>query len=346
MLASSCLSAISKQLNALTGKFNTIYVGGGTPTALDTDLLEKLINSVKKHLSGKTEFTVEANPESVTGEKLSVLLDGGVNRLSIGAQSFDDGKLRALGRIHDSLTAKNSILLAEKKGFKNVGLDLIFGSPGETADCWKKDLEKAVSLPVTHISCYGLTYEKGTPFLKSVKAGALAPLEEEKTAGMYEFAVSYLPAKGFEQYEISNFSKKSFRSRHNQSYWNNDPYTGLGPSAVSYTDGSREENVHDVIDYVKRVDSGASPAASREKLLPPAGAKETAALKIRTMDGIDFGWFKEKTRFDFLELEKGAVGKLIEDGLIEYIKDAGVLKGVRLARRGLLFCDIVSSAFL
>lgn len=282
----------------------------------------------------------------MTDDRLSIFLDSGVNRLSIGAQSFNNDKLKSLGRIHNSISARGAVEVAEKKGFKNISIDLIFGSSGEDINCWKKDLKEAVLLPVTHLSCYSLTYERDTPLLKSVKRGDITPLEEEKMADMYNLAVSYLSDKGFKQYEISNFSKDGFQSRHNLNYWNNGPYIGLGPSAVSYIDGSREENVCDIIDYIKRVELGSSPVAEREKLSMMRRAKETAALKVRTIEGIDFEWFKKKTGFDFIDLEKNQSSKLIEDLLIEYKKDGDALKGVRLTRKGLLFCDIVSSAFL
>ena len=260
------------------------------------------------------------------------MLERGVNRISIGAQSFDDAKLKKLGRIHDGSCAKSCIESAHKKGFKNISADLIFGVCKETLKDWKKDLKIAASLPLKHISCYALDYRK---------------LEaREGAAGMYEYAMDYLPEKGFKQYEISNFSKDGLACRHNLSYWNNDPYIGLGASAVSYIGGRREENMPDISGYIKRVKTGHTAIASSERLDKVRRAGETAAVKIRTMEGIDFGWFRIKTGLDFLKLEEEALPRLLEEGLIEYTADKGVRAGVRLTRRGILFCDIVSSAFL
>ncbi|MCX5665677.1 MAG: coproporphyrinogen III oxidase, partial [Candidatus Omnitrophica bacterium] len=231
-------------------------------------------------------------------------------------------------------------------GFKNIGIDLIFGVWDESILSWKDDLKTAADLPITHISCYGLTYEPGTPIKECVKDGSITPLADERSADMYSLAISYLADKGFGQYEISNFSKPGFSCKHNYTYWNNDPYTGLGPSAVSYNDGVRRENIPDVSDYIDRVRSGLQPAGSSEELLPIERAKETAAIKIRTMEGIGFDWFKEKTGFSLPDLERKVLPKLIADGLIEEVGPGPEAEGVRLTRKGILFCDTVSSAFL
>ncbi len=308
-----------------------------------------------------SEFTIEANPDSIDEEKLMLFLDNGVNRISIGTQSFNDAKLKRLGRIHDGVCARKAAVLAHKKGFKNISIDLIFGVRRETFEDWKKDLEESIGLPVKHISCYGLDH-------KELEA------EEEDSARMYEYAMDFLSDEGFRQYEISNFAKDGFLCRHNLAYWSNDPYLGVGPSAVSYKEGTREENVPGVVDYIRRAEAGGTVVSSGEKLDDEALAKETAALKIRTMEGIDFEWFKKKTGFDFQELERGVLQRLLEDGLIEYmkpgasirpseipprlsplskmrfwgggIKDKRGFSGVVLSRKGILFCDIVSSAFL
>jgi oxygen-independent coproporphyrinogen-3 oxidase len=273
-------------------------------------------------------------------------LDEGVNRISIGAQSFDDSKLKRLGRLHAGPCALEAVTKAEKAGFKNIGIDLIFGVWDEAVLSWKDDLKTAAELPITHISCYSLTYEPGSPIKERVKDGSIIPLPEERSADMYNMAISYLADRGFAQYEISNFSKPGFRCEHNLAYWNNDPYTGLGPSAVSYADGVRRENVPDVSEYMDRVRSGFEPAGSSEKLSPEERARETATVKIRTMEGIGFDWFRKKTLFDLPELEREALLELVADGLIEYSGSCPATRGVRLTRKGILFCDTVSSALL
>lgn len=313
---------------------------------LDMEELKRIFRSLRRFSGVATEFTIEANPESLTDEKLSLFLDEGVNRISIGVQSFDDSKLGRLGRLHDGACAIEAVKNSRKAGFKNIGLDLIFGVWGETITSWKKDLNLAVSLPVTHISCYGLTYEPGTPIKKCLETGSIKPLSDEISADMYELAISYLPDKSFAQYEISNFSRPGFFCKHNYAYWNNEPYTGLGPSAVSYADGVRRENISDLHGYIDKVKNGLEPVGYSEKLSPEARARETAAVKIRTMEGIGFEWFKDKTLFDLRELEAETLPKLITDGLIEYDKPGSLAQGVRLTHKGILFCDTVSAAFL
>jgi len=313
---------------------------------LDLETLKKILFSLRKFSNKAIEFTIEANPESLTEEKLSLFLDEGVNRINIGVQSFNSSKLKRLGRLHDGPCAVGAVAKARVSGFKNIGIDLIFGIWDEVVPAWKDDLKTAADLPITHISCYSLTYEPGTYIKECVKDGSIIPLPEERSADMYNLAISYLANKGFAQYEISNFSKPGFCCKHNYTYWNNDPYTGLGPSAVSYADGVRRENIPDVAGYIDKVRSGLQPIGSSEKLSPEERAKETAAVKIRTMEGIGFDWFKKKTGFELPDLERKALPKLIANGLIEQSKVSLAAEGVRLTRKGILFCDTVSSAFL
>jgi oxygen-independent coproporphyrinogen-3 oxidase len=345
-IASAYIDSLSKQIEGLGGIFSTIYVGGGTPTILDKGLLAKLLKGLKGHLNGATEFTIEANPESLSEEKIELLLASGVNRLSIGVQSLKDQKLSRLGRVHNSQAARQAVILSSKKGFNNISADMIYGAWDEDEEGWKEELEEVTKLPVTHISCYALTYEKATPLFNALKNGAVKPLEDDVVAGMYEYMVDRLSVRGFKQYEVSNFAKEGCRCRHNLNYWENSPYIGLGASAVSYAEGTRAENIPDVEEYIRRVAGGESLVSSSEKLPPLEMAKETAAVKIRTRDGIDFDWFKAKTGFDFTNLEKSALKDLLEKDLIKYKKDKDALTGVCLKRKGFLFCDTVSAAFL
>ncbi|MFA6078973.1 MAG: radical SAM family heme chaperone HemW [Candidatus Omnitrophota bacterium] len=345
-IAEAYIKVLSAEARKLQGIFKTIYIGGGTPTVLEKGSLVMLLESLKGRFGPETEFTIEANPESLTEEKVQILLDHGVNRLSIGVQSIRDRKLQKLGRVHDSKRAVDSVILADRKGFKNISIDLIYGVWDEDGEAWKEELEEVVKLPVKHISCYGLTYEKETPLFEALKSGSVKPLEDEAVAAMYECTIDRLAVRGFKQYEISNYSKEGYQSAHNMNYWDNGPYTGLGASAVTYQDGSRAENVSDAEEYIKRILAGKSPIASSEKLSPVRRAKETAALKIRTREGIDFKHFKDNTGYDFVELEKRALKDLEEEGLIKYLKDGDMATGVCLRRRGFLFCDTVSSSFL
>jgi len=340
------VDVLSAQIEKLEHGFSTIYIGGGTPTVLDKDSLRILLNGLKRFLRDTREFTIEANPESLDDDKVRLLLDSGVNRLSIGVQSLNDQKLKRLGRIHAVARAKEAVYSAAKKGFKNISADLIFGIWDEDIERWRAEVAEMAKMPITHISCYELTYEKNTPLFLAVKNKSIAPLEDEVVAAMYEQAIDLLALGGFKQYEVSNFSKEGFECKHNLNYWDNGSYVGLGPSAFSYMDGVRQKNVADVREYIKRAEAGKALIEFSEKLSPARRAKETAAVGIRTKEGIDFERFKDKTGFDFLDLEKKALTKLVEEGFIKYKKENNELTGVCLKRKGFLFCDTVSSAFL
>ena len=345
-IAASFIDVLISQLKELKRPVYSVYIGGGTPSALDCNLLEKLFLVLKDLSIISGEFTVEANPESLDGDKIKLLRNFGVNRLSIGVQSLDERKLKRLGRIHTVAKAREAVSLARKSGFENISADLIFGVWGETLENWKKELDEATRLNVTHISCYELTYEKGTPLYSAAANTSVLPLDDEISAAMYEAAIDTLDLRGFKQYEVSNFAKRGYESRHNQNYWENNPYIGLGPSAVSYLDGVRARNLSDVKEYVARFNLGRSLIEFSEKLSPVKNAKETAAVKIRTREGIDFDWFRNKTGFDLCELERNALPKLLEDGLIKYKKEKDMKTGICLKRKGFLFCDTVSAALL
>ncbi|MDD5423335.1 MAG: radical SAM family heme chaperone HemW [Candidatus Omnitrophota bacterium] len=345
-VASSYMDALASQIQQLEYNISSIYIGGGTPTALSTCLFEKMLKSLKPLVKNVSEFTVEANPESLDEERVMIMLDSGVNRISIGMQSIDDRKLKKIGRIHNSRKAVESVHLAAKRGFKNVSIDLIFGLWGESAERWKKELEEAAKLPVTHVSCYELTYEKGTPLFFAASNKSITPLEDESVAGMYELAIDMLSLRGFKQYEVSNFALEGCESKHNLNYWDNGQYLGLGPSAFSYIGGVRKKNVSGIKDYIIRAENGNDLTDFSEKLPPLETAKETAAVKIRTKGGIDFEWFTAKTGYDFNKIERNAIAELIEKGLIKYKKDNNVPTGICLKRKGFLFCDTVSSALL
>ena len=345
-LASDYIEVLIKQIRQIGAPVSSIYIGGGTPSVLGINLLGKLLKSLKKIIAPGIEFTIEVNPESFSKKSAELFLANGVNRLSIGLQSFDDQKLKKLGRIHNCREAQEAVYLAQSSGFKNISIDLIFGLWDEKLADWKKELQQAVILPVKHISVYSLTYEKGTALSKMLKKGLIEPLEDEAVAGMYEYAVDFLQGRGFKRYEVSNFARDGYLCRHNFSYWKNEPYIGLGPSAVSYLDGVRRKNISDVKEYIARIKKGGSVIKSQEKLSAVQKAKETAALKIRTEEGISLEWFKEKTGFDFLRLEKASITGLREKELIDYEKKDGKINRISLTRKGFLFCDTVSSELL
>jgi oxygen-independent coproporphyrinogen-3 oxidase len=344
--SSRYVDAISSQLSRLKTPFRTVYIGGGTPTALGLPYLEKLLKALSPLSKGADEFTVEANPESLDHGKLRLLSDNGVNRISIGVQSLKDEKLKVLGRIHSAKKAVESVLAASRSGFENISIDLIFGVWGEKPENWSRELEEAARLPVKHVSCYELTYEPGTPLFGMLENKAICPPGEDVSAGMYESAIDILSLRGFKQYEVSNFAKPGSESRHNCNYWENSPYLGLGASAFSYDGETRSRNISDADEYSARVSAGANVIEFSERLSPEKRARETAAVKIRTRDGISFKWFRAKTGYDLTELGRKSIPKLVEDGLIRYIRSGDEITGISLKRKGFLLCDTVSSRLL
>ncbi|MCK9615397.1 MAG: radical SAM family heme chaperone HemW [Candidatus Omnitrophica bacterium] len=345
-LAQAYIKTISRQIKLLNEKFYTIYIGGGTPTSLDIPLLHELLKALSSISKKCNEFTIEANPETLSQEKIKLLRGSGVNRISIGVQSLNDKKLKALGRIHNSGRALESIRLAEKNGFSNINIDLIFGVWSETVADWRDELRAAVKLPVKHISCYSLTYERHTQLFKNVKNKVVVPLPDSICARMYKLTMDYLPKQKFRQYEISNFAKRGFECKHNLNYWENNSYMGVGVSAVSFINGVREKNISGIKEYIRKMQKGKSVVCSTEKLSAKKAALETAAIKIRTIDGIDFGWFRKRTGFDFMALEKGAIKMLVKEKLLKYRITNKQPKAVSVTEKGLLFCDSISSQLL
>lgn len=336
------IDILSIHMNRLEDrKFSTIYIGGGTPTVLGENLLAKLLDSIEEFKIENAEFSIEANPESLNIALLELFLNKGVNRLSIGVQSFDDGKLKKLGRIHSARAAQDAIQLARRVGFKNISIDLIFGVYGEDLCGWKEELRQAVSLPITHLSAYGLSYEDDTPLSDMLKKNKIEALSDIVVAEMYDYTIDYLSQYNYDHYEVSNFAKKGYRCKHNLNYWQNNSYIGLGASAVSYTNGERKENISDVKEYISKAKKEEKLVVSTEQLSLIDRAKETAALKIRTNEGIDSEWFREKTGFDFWELENSALEKLLNAGLIKKTKESA-----SLTKKGYLFCDTISSSLL
>ncbi len=328
-LASSYIDILCRQIEDLSRdaacRVSTIYIGGGTPTVLEIDLWDKLLKALGKISKKTKEFSLEANPESLDEPRLKLFAGRGINRLSIGVQSLLDEKLKRLGRIHSAQEARDKILLAQKCGFSNLSADFIFGVEEETLASWKKELKMIVELPLKHISAYGLTYEKVA--------------SDETSAKIYRYNLDYLPKKGFLQYEVSNFAKKGYPCQHNLNYWENKPCLALGPSAVSYLNGIRSKNVSDLEKYIKKP----FLVETKEKLSLLKRAKETAALKIRTNQGVEFNWFKKQTGFNFLEIIGREIGDLGKLGLVRYQKKLSIIS---LTKKGFLFSDTVSRAFL
>jgi oxygen-independent coproporphyrinogen-3 oxidase len=286
------------------------------------------------------EFTVEANPDSLTEEKAAVLAAFGVNRVSLGVQSFRPETLTALERRHAPEHIPRAVE-AVRRHVPVISLDLIFGAPGSTVAGWAADLDAALALEPQHVSTYGLTYEKGTPLWKRRSRGALVPVAEDDELAMYEHAMDRLAAAGFEHYEISNFARSGFRCRHNERYWANEAYYGFGVGAARYVGGVRELNVRDTKLYVRRALSGEPTAFQREELSPRDRAFETVATQLRRGDGIDRARFREQTGFDLEELASAGLARLRDAGVVT---DDGAR--VRLTRRGRCVADAAVAELL
>ena len=320
----------------------TLFLGGGTPTYLDARRLGRVLGEVVRWLPlvPGAEFTVEANPESLDSEKVDVLAAHGVNRLSLGAQSFHEGMLRVLERIHRTGEVEHALDCARRR-ITRISLDLIFGVPGQTLQDWKTDLQRAIGLGVEHVSAYGLTYEKGTRLWKQREMGALRPLPEEAELDLYVAAMETLESAGFGQYEISSFARPGGRCRHNEVYWANDAYFGFGVGAARYVEGRRELNTRDLQTYIRRLSSGKNPTFQSEELPAEAQARETIAVQLRRVEGIQREPFRERTGFELDGLAGPAITRHVELGLLS---DDGT--SVSLTRRGRCVADSVVEALL
>ena len=273
----------------LNGKpVKTLYMGGGTPSQLPLPLLARLIDGLKAtlDLNAVQEFTLEANPDDVTPEWSAAVRALGVNRVSMGVQSFQDAVLRLVGRRHTARQAIDAVASLRHAGIDNISIDLIYGLSGQTLETWAESVRQAVDLRPQHISAYGLTYEPGTRLWQQRECGEVVEASEDQYLDMYRILVGILQVAGYEHYEISNFALPGYRSRHNSSYWNETPYLGLGAAAHSYDGTMRRSNPADLCGYIRRITSG-QPACQVEDLAWWERYDERVMLGLRTADGVD-----------------------------------------------------------
>ncbi|MBS2969758.1 oxygen-independent coproporphyrinogen III oxidase [Metabacillus sp. KIGAM252] len=278
-------------------KLDTIFIGGGTPTALDESQLTQLMTSISRHLlpsDKQIEFTVEANPGDLSYEKMRLLKSFGVNRFSIGVQSFEDRLLEKIGRVHRKQDVLRTVEDAKKAGFDNLSIDLMFGLPGQTAEDFERTLDLALSLDVQHFSAYSLIIEPKTVFYNLVQKGKLPLPPQEEEARMYELLMSRMEQAGFHQYEISNFSSPGMESRHNLTYWDNEEYFGFGAGAHGYVDGMREVNAGPLKKYMALIDESGSPITTRHKVTEDEQMEEELFLGLRKSAGVSKQVFKNK----------------------------------------------------
>jgi oxygen-independent coproporphyrinogen-3 oxidase len=296
---------------------DTLFFGGGTPTYLSPRQLETLLKLVHTWLVLEPggELSIEANPAGLDDDKIRVLADHGVNRVSLGAQSFDPALLRVLERDHQPADVPPAVERIRRR-IDNISLDLIFGVPGQTIAQWRDDMERVLALQPQHISTYGLTYEKGTRLWKQQQRGQVRALDEDTELAMYTAAMDRFAAAGFEHYEISNHAGRGFRSRHNQMYWANEAHFGFGVGAASYVRGVRRLNTRDLRSYLRRALAGEATHFQSEELSPRERAVETAVMQLRRSDGIERIEFRAQTGFVFDELVGATLARLIALGLL------------------------------
>lgn len=315
----------------------TVFIGGGTPSVLPAPALAELLAAVRRHydLAPDAEITVEANPGTVDAGKLAALIAGGANRLSMGAQTFDDAQLRRLGRGHRVEEVREAVELARAAGFDNINIDLIFGLPGQTLDGWRYDLEQAVALRPDHISAYALQVEEGTPFYQEWRAGTLNLPPDEETEAMFDLVRRFLPRNGYARYEISNYSLPGRECRHNMLYWHNEEYLGLGAGAVSCWGGRRWTNTCDPALYMQQVRDGAAWEEEGEAIERAAEMAETVFLGLRLTRGVSAERFQSRFGQTLADVYGPVIERLERSGLLEWDRgDAGAGASLRLTERG------------
>lgn len=326
---------------AVQSPVETVYLGGGSPSVLPADLVASFVQRLLNRTGPASECTVEINPAQAGQELFSQLKALGVNRLSIGGQSFCQDELDFLGRLHRVEDIDRAVADAQAAGFDNIGLDLIYAIPGSSLKLWKQTLRRAIDLGVQHISAYSLTFEKGTPLFRDLQRGTFSLVDEDTDRAMYDTAIDMLTAAGFEHVEISNFACPGFACRHNLRYWDNRPWIGLGPSAASWFAGRRTMNASDINKYMSAIRQGQFAHEEIQSPSPVEVACETAVLNLRKIAGINRNIFQQQTGFDPLDLFSVPIRKYTALGLLE--TDA---LGIRLTRTGLPIADSILCDFV
>ena len=337
---------------------NTIYIGGGTPSALEPPLLKQILETVYAtyNVSGQAEVTLEANPDDLSPQKIKSLCQLPINRISIGVQTFDNGRLRQLRRRHNGQQALHAIRDCQDAGFGNISIDLIYGLPSQSLEDWETDLDIAAELQVQHLSAYALIYEEGTPLWKMRKQYLVKEADEDLSLKMFNLLICKLEDEGFEHYEISNFSRPGFRSRHNSSYWKGIPYLGCGPSAHSFDGRDRQWNIPDLDTYIRQVGKCSSPEdfkhapwIEREKLSLYERYNDCIITSLRTSDGLDLDTLKRKFGDELADYCLREASPHLQRGNLEICREgkeqspAGLLK---LTRQGIFLSDGIMSDLL
>ena len=300
--------------------FTSVFIGGGTPTILKEDELEYLFNNIylNFNISNDAEITIEANPGTLTKSKLKTLYKIGVNRLSIGLQAYQQSHLDKLGRIHTFEEFIKNYKDAKEVGFNNINIDLMYALPNQSLDEWKETLQNVVMLNPTHISAYSLIIEENTKFHELYERKELKPTDEELDIQMYRYTINYLKEYGYNQYEISNYSKKGYECKHNIVYWKCEEYLGLGPGAAGYIDGVRYSNIEELNEYFSNIYNENKPIVDKNILSTKDKIEEKIFMGLRMNEGIYFSDFEKEFNINFKEKYKGVIKKLKDDNLIDY----------------------------
>jgi oxygen-independent coproporphyrinogen III oxidase len=315
------VDAVTRELTSLGRPHlvNTIFIGGGTPTVLPREPMIRLLEVIRRWLplADDGEWSIEANPQDVDQNLCLLLHDQGINRISLGGQSFDTAKLKMLGRDHTGDQLARSIDIASQ-WFREVSVDLIFGVPGEDMQVWKSDLRSATSRCVSHLSTYGLTYEKGAHYWAQLQKGQIVAVAEETELEMYLYAIETLTQHGMNHYEVSNFAKPGSECLHNQTYWRGDPWLGFGPGAAAYVDGTRSVNHRSTSKYLQRMESGLSPVAETQTLDWSTRTRERFIFGMRQLNGVDWSSLASSGEPLAIETIAQQLPKHIELGFLEW----------------------------
>ena len=334
------LAEISRRREAAFA-VDSIAFGGGTPSLLPPAFYAQLLEALDAAfpLADDIEVTLEANPGTVDPSSLAGYRRAGVNRINLGVQSFDDGQLRFLGRIHSAAQAREAVAMARRAGFDNLGIDLIYGLPGQTVPAWQSNLAQALSLAPDHLACYVLTYAPNTPLMADRRAAGHRPADEATVAALFEATAETLDAAGFDHYEISNHAAAAGRrSRHNLKYWTRAPYLGFGPSAHSFQPPRRSWNVADLAVYLERLARGVRPEDEGEELTRTQEMIETVFLGLRLAAGIDLAAFARQFGMPLEERAAAVLPALVADGFLLQTPDR-----LMPTRKGMRFHDSISA---
>lgn len=342
------MEALYKEIKASSGRLkgkdiSTVFIGGGTPSVVDTVLLGRIIEALKENynIEADAEITMELNPGTVTAESLKEYKAMGINRLSMGLQAWQDRLLKTLGRIHTADKFKESFLLAREAGFENINVDIMLSLPGQTMGDVKETFDNVIALSPEHISAYSLIIEDGTPFKDMFESGHFKEIDEDFDRNVYHFSCDMLAKNGYDRYEISNFSKKGFESRHNSLYWRTDEYIGFGLGAHSYFNGERFHNTEDMERYIALSEEHDSIKEDVEKLTKEDKISEFMFMGLRMDEGVKKSVFKERFGVDMDDIYGDIIIKYKKLGMIEETDD-----GIHLTDKGIDVSNVIFSEFL